>query len=282
MAEVVGESQSGAGVLGSSQTADGVFGLSEQGRGVVGVAKTRAGVEGNSATADGVFGLSERGRGVVGVAKAAAGVEGNSKSADGVFGLSEQGRGVVGVAQTRAGVEGNSTSGAGVFGSSIQGIGVHAKGGQLAALFEGIVQITDGSLLIGRENLVTRIEGLERELAALKAKIPSGSTPSTQDPTAALLGVEMILKSGPFNDLRVFGTGFSPNETVSITVESLTRFPDGRQSTGFNTQQDTADAQGAFSHIVAVACSPGVSTVHTARARGLSSGRVSNNAAASC
>jgi len=129
-------------VVGQSESGDAVFGASEAGRGVVGVAKGGAGVEGNSASGAGVFGLSETGRGVVGVAKFAAGVEGNSASADGVFGTSESGRGVVGVAQVGAGVEGNSTSGIGIIGSSQTGIGVHARGGRLAGLFEGDVEVT--------------------------------------------------------------------------------------------------------------------------------------------
>ena len=98
---------------------------------------------GQSEAGDAVFGVSDAGRGVVGVSKGrGAGVEGNSASGAGVVGISETGRGVVGIGKGATGVEGNSASGAGIAGISEAGIGVLGKGGQLAALFQGDVEVT--------------------------------------------------------------------------------------------------------------------------------------------
>jgi hypothetical protein len=136
------------GVLGTGD-AVGVFGTSETGRGVVGTARTATAVEGNSVSADGVVGTSETRRGVVGISKIATAVEGNSVSGAGVWGDSKSGEGVHGQTQsaTFAAVAAFMLNPNGV-GAALyaenrgQGVGVFAKGGRLAALFEGDVEVT--------------------------------------------------------------------------------------------------------------------------------------------
>ena len=246
-----------------------------------------AGVRGDADNGTGVFGGSNTSTAVGGISNSGIGVHGMSTSADGVFGNSETGRGVVGVAKAATGVEGNSTSGAGVFGSSQTGIGLHGKGGRLAGLFEGIVEVT-GGLVVANVDVTSRIAALERELAALKTRIsvlesqagvPGGGGGVSG---SASIGVELRLTGGAFNELRIFGSGFNANEPVALTHESVERFPDGRQGRSSSTFQTTADSQGRINHTMSVSCPAGFQTTHTARARGVSSGRLSNNAAASC
>ena len=100
----------------------------------------------------GVLGTSIQFEGVTGISHAAGhgGVVGkNENQSDnagpGVFGFSTGGEGVRGVSHSagHGGVVGtNASSGAGVFGGSTTGVGVHGKGGRLAALFEGDVEVT--------------------------------------------------------------------------------------------------------------------------------------------
>jgi hypothetical protein len=130
---VAGESKTGKGVHGRSETSSGVFGQSKSGRAVEGWSETNYGVTGDSRTFPGVRGGSAEGRGVEGWAIRDDGVWGISKEATGVHGISEaSGSGVVGQSKTGRGVDGISES----------GIGVRGKGGRLAGLFEGDVEVT--------------------------------------------------------------------------------------------------------------------------------------------
>lgn len=139
---IVGVADEGIGIHGTSNTSTGAGGVSDSGIGVHGVSKAGPGVRGDAENGTGVFGGSKTSTAVGGISDSGIGVHGISQIADGVFGISEKGRGVIGVAIVATGVEGNSTSGAGVFGSSQTGIGVHGKGGRLAGLFEGDVEVT--------------------------------------------------------------------------------------------------------------------------------------------
>lgn len=265
---VVGESsgspQGGkAGVFGSHR-ADGigVAGESGAGVGVVGDSKDGQGVVGHSRTSHGVVGdtRSDPSRGHAGVLGAhlagGMGVIGQSVgSGPGVVGTSDDGTGVIGEC------------------TSATGVGVLGRGGSTAGRFEGSVEIT-GGLVVAGSDLVARIVGLEGEIVALKARIANTSGPGA---STATIDVELTHKPGPFSDLRVFGGGFDRGERVEITVESTTSTSSG----GLSTQVD-ADASGAIDTTVAVTCSAGLQTTHTARARGVRSKRLSNAPAASC
>ena len=61
-----------------------------------------------------------------------------------IHGENPVGQGVVGNSQSSIGVTGESKSSNGVFGLSAEGIGVHGKGGTLAGLFEGHLQVIGG------------------------------------------------------------------------------------------------------------------------------------------
>ena len=120
---VLGTSPSGTGVHGKSTTSFGVVGESTSGRGVVAISDTDYGLRASSRTSAGIRGSSVEGRGV----------EGWATGSEGVVGISTNGTGVWG--QTEG-------AGIGVAGSSAHGIGVHGKGGRLAGLFEGDVEVT--------------------------------------------------------------------------------------------------------------------------------------------
>jgi hypothetical protein len=124
------------GVSGQSLQGDGVTGLTfadgQAGVSGVGDQEHALGVFGQSALGTGVLGKSDSGRAVVGQSDTNFGVTGDSRTFAGVRGTSHFGRGT----------EGWSTDGAGVFGISQHDIGVHGKGGRLAGLFEGHVEIT--------------------------------------------------------------------------------------------------------------------------------------------
>lgn len=129
---VVGESEKSIGVSGDGPVI-GVNGFSETGDGVFGTG--RRGVVGESPTFQGVFGHSVENAGVVGESTKFHAVFGISHSSHngGVFGANDNGG---------WGVIGRSDSNTGVSGESATGIGVHGKGGQLAGLFEGDVEVT--------------------------------------------------------------------------------------------------------------------------------------------
>ena len=141
---VFGETAGGGhGVRGFAATiGHGVHGDSVGGRGVVGVSQTFFGVSGESKSGIGVSGESTTNVGVFGKSPGSFGVHGVSLTNHGVHGDSTSGRGVQGISQTFFGVSGVSTSGIGVGGESANGIGVFGKGGQLAARFEGDVEVT--------------------------------------------------------------------------------------------------------------------------------------------
>ncbi len=129
-----------AGVLGESETWHGVVGLSKGGFGVYGEAPG-AGVVGKSKNWHGVVGSSEDtthgGFGVFGEAIGTGpGVVGASKAWHGVYGETHSTKGGAGVWGEHKG------DGSGVVGISASGVGVHAKGGKLAGLFEGNLEIT--------------------------------------------------------------------------------------------------------------------------------------------
>jgi hypothetical protein len=142
------------GVVGISTTGNGVWGQTEgAGVGVLGTSKSGVGVHGTSTSAAGVHGESKSGRGVVAISDSDYGLRAASTKSAGIRGSSVEGRGVEGWATNSEGVVGISTSGTGVWGqtegagigvagSSKSGIGVHGKGGRLAALFEGDVEVT--------------------------------------------------------------------------------------------------------------------------------------------
>jgi hypothetical protein len=96
----------------------------------------------NTAGGDGLFGNGRRG--VVEVSDEFQGVFGKSRDNAGVLGESNKMHAVFGITHsTFAGVFGASDAGgAGVAGESNTGIGVHGKGGRLAGLFEGDVEVT--------------------------------------------------------------------------------------------------------------------------------------------
>jgi hypothetical protein len=113
----------GVGVEGHSGGNVAVLGVSKTGRGVMGISNTNLGVSGESQLFPGVRGTSVRGRGT----------EGFSTILEGVVGISKQSTGVLGISEAR---------GAGVIGQSNTGVGIHGKGGRLAGLFEGDVEVT--------------------------------------------------------------------------------------------------------------------------------------------
>ena len=125
---VTGRSRGGFGVAGISDGSRGVFGESQGGFGVEGVSRSGHGLVGRSAEANGVVGHSSADPG-----SGAAGVFGEHlANGTGVVGRSQDGFGVAGLSQSSRAVSGESATGIGVFG----------KGGQLAALFDGDVEVT--------------------------------------------------------------------------------------------------------------------------------------------
>jgi hypothetical protein len=132
----------GPGVQARSGPNVGVAGESDTGRGVHGTSNTNIGVSGDSQLSAGVRGTSVRGRGT----------EGLSTNLEGVVGISKQSTGVLGISEA---------SGTGVIGQSNTGIGVHGKGGRLAGLFEGRVEVTE-SLTVRGFDVIALIEALGR------------------------------------------------------------------------------------------------------------------------
>ncbi len=150
---VLAESDSNYGLRAKSRTFAGVRGSSIESRGVEGQSTNSDGVVGNSLGAGaGVIGVSESGTGVEGKSTSGRGMvaesdtnfglRATSRTTAGVRGSSIEGRGVEGQSTNSDGVVGNTDAGAGVIGISNKGIGVHGKGGRLAGLFEGDVEVT--------------------------------------------------------------------------------------------------------------------------------------------
>ena len=147
----------GCGIWGESQNGFGVFGSSNNHRGVRGVSKIGVGVNGiNGAPATvqpdrgcGVHGETLHGYGVCGISDNHQGVRGASKSGVGVFGTSDQGEGVHGETQSAnlaaiaAFMLNPNGVGAALYAENRgKGVGLLAKGGRLAGLFEGDVEVT--------------------------------------------------------------------------------------------------------------------------------------------
>ena len=167
---VLGTSKSGVGVHGKSVSNHGLLGESVNGRGVVGTSQADYGIRGHSNKSAGIRGSSDGGRGVEGWATTSEGVVGISTNGNGVWGQTEgAGVGVLGSSKSGAGVHGSSQQGEGVHGETRspkfaavaalmlnpdgvgaalhaenhgKGVGVFAKGGRLAGLFEGDVEVT--------------------------------------------------------------------------------------------------------------------------------------------
>ncbi len=155
---VFGTSRDNAGVVGESKAFHAVFGISHSvnnggviglndggGWGVIGRSDGNVGVSGESKTGRGVHGISESWQGVFGQSTGNSGVVGESQHFHGIFGLSRDPNngGVFGANESGGwGVIGRSNSNTGVSGESATGVGIHGKGGRLAALFEGDVEVT--------------------------------------------------------------------------------------------------------------------------------------------
>jgi hypothetical protein len=125
MATVKGDSTTAIPAVSGENTAggDGVFG------------KGRRGVVGQSDSFQGVFGKSIDNAGVVGESSKLHGVFGicHNPNGAGVFATNDAGGfGVIGISPTNTGVIGESDT----------GVGVRGKGGRLAGLFEGDVEVT--------------------------------------------------------------------------------------------------------------------------------------------
>lgn len=141
---VVGISTTGTGVWGQTEGAGtGVLGTSKSGSGVHGISTSGPGLLGESTTGRGVIARSENDYGLRAASTKSAGIRGSSVEGRGVEGWATASEGVVGISATGTGVWGQTEgAGTGVLGTSKSGIGVHGKGGRLAALFEGDVEVT--------------------------------------------------------------------------------------------------------------------------------------------
>lgn len=155
---ILGESSESNGVRGISHASDqaAVAGVNDnKGPGVFGFSGG-VGVWGESVDWLGVFGYSKRGHGVWGESPTGSGVVGVTKQWHGVFGVSESTVGGVGVWGE------HRTTGTGVVGVSVSGVGVHARGGRLAGLFEGDVEITGDIRLLNADCAEDFTIGLDR------------------------------------------------------------------------------------------------------------------------
>jgi hypothetical protein len=155
---VFGKSRDNAGVVGESAAFHAVFGISHSvhnggliglndggGWGVIGRSDGNVGVSGESKSGRGVHGISETWQGVFGQSIKNSGLVGESQQFHAIFGVSHSPNngGVLGSNDGGGwGVIGRSDSNTGVSGESATGVGVHGKGGRLAALFEGDVEVT--------------------------------------------------------------------------------------------------------------------------------------------
>jgi hypothetical protein len=279
--------------------------------GVQGKGKAWHGVEGISDSTIGGFGVyganTAGGTGVVGESKGWMGVYGKSESTTGgagVMGEGDPAPGVIGkstkwidVYGETAGIENGPAgmwgehkgAGIGVKAISNTGVGLVAFSNGIAAVFQGDVEVTgnltvNGFIFMGGDTVnplagwIERIRHLEAEVADLRSKLSSSGQSSGTTTATATIGVDLTLRPGPFNDLRVFGSGFAPNEAIEISVTSTSTGGGG----GSSTTAATADSSGKFSHTVGVSCPSGLQTTHIAFARGVSSGRISNKASTSC
>jgi hypothetical protein len=144
---ILGESSESNGVRGISHASDqaAVVGKNDNnGPGVLGFSGG-VGVWGESTDWLGIFGYSKLGHGVWGESPNGSGVVGVTKRWHGVFGVTESIEGGVGVWGE------HKTTGTGVVGLSASGVGVHARGGRLAGLFEGDIEVTGDIRLLNAD-----------------------------------------------------------------------------------------------------------------------------------
>jgi hypothetical protein len=138
------------------------------------------------------------------------------------------------------------------------------------------------------EDTTTRIEKLERDLAALTTRVVAlephpGGSPNPQPATGSpSIVAEVVADDGPFGEVRITGNGFSGGETVTLTIKSVTRSPSGQQNTEVGTIDMTASPEGELDDSIGVSCPMGATTTHTIRARGASSGRLTHAVTVSC
>jgi hypothetical protein len=140
MSTLIGQSDdpNQAGVLGESAISGGGSGVygrdrTPKGNGVIGSSENGRGVWGHSKIGFGVLGESVNGRGVVATSETNYAIRGHSTKLSGIRASSNDGSGVEGEARG---------AGTGVIGTSTSGVGVYGKGGRLAGLFEGDLEVT--------------------------------------------------------------------------------------------------------------------------------------------
>jgi len=142
----ISTTQSTAGVVGENKAlGDGVFGIGHgaSGRGVVGTSEQQNGVTGMSTSGTGTYGGSTSGIGIADFSKSWQGVYGHSETNAGVVGEATKFHAVLAVSHdvNSSGVFAhNDAGGFGLSGISETGTGLYAKGGKLAAQFDGPVQ----------------------------------------------------------------------------------------------------------------------------------------------
>jgi len=190
-----------AGVLGEGVTPDvadagtGVYGRDRAGKGngVIGYSETGRGVWGHSNTGFGVLGESVGGRGVVGTSQTDYGIRAHSNTLSGIRSSSDSG----------AGVEGEALgAGTGVVGTSVNGIGVSGKGGRLAGLFEGAVEVT-GDIRLANVEVTGDIRLTNADCAE---DFDVGATTAAEPGTVMVIGADGQLRpSERAYDKRVAG-----------------------------------------------------------------------------
>lgn len=285
---VMGTATRGSGVIGTSVDWIGVYGESNKFEGVRGTSKNKdhAGVVGTNEAGGSAF-YGEGSAGLIAVGKQWVGVYGETQAQPGVGSAGIWGDGKNGGDGVKGHASAPGKSGVAGFHLTNQGPGIFGKGSP-AGFFEGNVNITgnlnvNGFIFMGGDTVtplaswIVRIRNLEAEIADLRRLISTGH-PSGSTTTSATIGVELTPQSGAFNNLRIFGNGFQPNEPIEINVTSTSTSGSG----GSNIGTATADSLGRFNHTIGVSCPSGMQTTHTAFARGITSGRISNKAGATC
>jgi len=261
---VEGVSVNGNGVRGTSTANHGVHGESTTGRGVHGIGHKFIGVSGVSTDGVGVSGESTSEVGVLGKSTSSFGVRGISETNHGVHGESAQGRGVLGTSPKFVGVTGESNSHDGVFGTSVSGIGVHGKGGRLAGLFEGDMEVT-GSIAAGNLNVhgrdifqaLQKIDSLEKQVQQLRQQVDAGPT-SFGEPVnipRTRPNISSVRDIGSVGGDRIFeveGNGFALKAPIVVrffnrTSTEFNSHDPGLDNPGFPPRHSTfSDGNGAF------------------------------------
>ncbi len=129
-----------------------------------------------------------------------------------MVGLSKAGWGVNGESTSGVGVRGISKTGWGVNGESESGSGVRGKGGQLAGLFEGNVQV-NGDLHVKGSDLLKRIVELEAQVKILLIRLDL-QQPGSSSAYGGYINVGQ-LADGRYS---VHGQDFTANSAVMIRV----------------------------------------------------------------